>query len=423
MNIYRVKIKALLSILFILIFFPSLYSQDDSGKILNSLITEALNNNPQIQAAYNKWKAAEYKVTQVKTLPDPMASYTYFGESVETRVGPQKDKYGVMQKIPFPGKLGLKGKAQLKDAQILKEKYEAEKREIIKQVKFIFYDIFWVDKAIEINEEEKSILENLEKAARIKYESNLAPQQDVIKAQVEISRIIDKLFVLNQTRKSLVARLNSVLNRSRDFSLEQIKSLEMSQFVLNLNELRDAAHSNRQELIAADLQIQRDEFERSLAKMDYLPDFTVGFDYINVAGGHTTSVDDGKDAWMTTLAINVPIWFNKLSAKVNEKRLSLEASKKNYENVENSVDYEIEDLYFKINTYKDIISLYKTALIPQTEQSFESAKIAYETQKVDFLNWLDSEKVLLQTRLAYYKSIVDYEKSIAYLERVVGMDL
>ena len=78
---------------------------------------------------------------------------------------------------------------------------------------------------------------------------------------------------------------------------------------------------------------------------------------------------------------------------------------------------------FKIKTYADIISLYKTALLPQAEQSFDAAKTGYETGKIDFLNWLDAERMLLQIRLAYYKSMVDYEKSIAYLERVVGKDL
>ena len=126
---------------------------------------------------------------------------------------------------------------------------------------------------------------------------------------------------------------------------------------------------------------------------------------------------------MGTVAINVPIWFDKLGAQFREKKASLEASEKNYQNIENSVEYEVEDLYFKITTYKDIISLYKTALIPQTEQAFDAARTGYETGQVDFLNWLDSERVLLKTRLAYYKAVVDYQKSIAYLERVVGRDL
>ena len=85
--------------------------------------------------------------------------------------------------------------------------------------------------------------------------------------------------------------------------------------------------------------------------------------------------------------------------------------------------YEVEDTFYKIITYKDIISLYKTALLPQTKQAYQAAKTSYETGKVDFLNWLDAERILLQTRLAYYKAIIDYQKSFAYLERIIGKDL
>jgi outer membrane protein, heavy metal efflux system len=390
---------------------------------LGPLVKEAIDNNPQVQAAYNNWKAAEYKARQAAALPDPMASYTYFGENVETRVGPQENKYGVSQKIPFPGKLALKGKVQTKLAEALKEKYEAIKREVIKNVKFVYYDIFWVDKGIQITEEEKSIIESLEKTARRKYESNLTPQQDVIKAQVELSRLIDKLFILKQQRKTLEAKMNSILSRPRGAALGEINNIEPVEFNYALDELYGIARVSRQELLAANLDVERAKYERSLAGLDYLPDFTLGVDYIQVGKGHTTMPNDGQDAWMGTIAVNVPIWFDKLSDQVEEKKAALKASKKNFENMENEVSYEIEDLYFKIISYRDIISLYKTALMPQTEQSFEAAKTGYETDKVDLLNWLDSERVLLQTRLAYYKAVVDYLKSIAYLERVVGRDL
>lgn len=396
---------------------------EEETVVLEDLVDEALRNNPQIQAAYNNWKAAEHKIKQVSSLPDPMASYTYFGKNVETKVGPQEAKYGLSQKIPFPGKLSLKAKAQSKYADMLKEKYEATKRDVIKNIKFVYYDIFWVDKAIQITEEEKAILESLEKVAQRKYESNLVPQQDVIKAQVELSKLIDKLFLLKQNRKSLEAKMNSLLNRLKGTELGSVDNVEPQEFKYNLDELHKTAQASRQELLAAILDIERAEYERSLAKLDYLPDFKLGFDYIQVGGGHTTMPNDGEDAWMGMVAINVPIWFDKLAAQLKEKSAILEASKKNYRNIENSVAYEVEDLYFKITTYKDIISLYKTALIPQTEQSFEAAKTAYETGKVDFLNWLDAERVLLQTRLAYYKAVVDYQKSIAYLERIVGRDL
>lgn len=417
---YRLTIIALITGMLLA---SQAFSEDKAVESLPNLITEALDNNPAIQEAYNLWKAAEYKIKTVKSLPDPMAKYGYFGENVETKVGPQEHKYGVSQKIPFPGKLGLKGRAQANHAEMLKEKYEAAKREVIKNVKFVYYDIFWVDKAIQITDEEKAILESLEKVAQRRYESNLTPQADVIKAQVELSKLIDRLLLLRQNRKSLVAKLNSILNRPEDSGLGRIANVEPLDIKYKLEELREIAKTSRQELMAANLDIERAEYERSLARMDYLPDFTFGFDYIQVDSGHTTMSNDGQDAWMGTVAVNIPIWLDKLNAQVKEKKAQLEAAQKNYEDTKNSINYEVEDLYFKITTYKDIISLYKTALIPQSEQAFETARTGYETGQVDFLNWLDAERMLLQIRLAYYKAIADYEKSVAYLERVVGQDL
>ncbi|MFH1655803.1 MAG: TolC family protein [Candidatus Omnitrophota bacterium] len=410
-------------IYFLVIAIGNGYSQDAPIITLDSLIDEALNKNPEIQATYYGWQQGAYKIKQASSLSDPVASYTRFGENVETRLGPQEAKYGLSQKILFPGKLNLKAKAQSKQADILQEKYEATKRNVIKNIKFVYYDIFWVDKAIQITEQEKAILESLEKVVQKKYQSNLAPQQDVVKVQVELSKLIDKLFLLKQNRKSLVAKMNSLVNRTKGTKLGSVSNIKPEDFKYNLEQLHAKARDSSQQLEAASLDIERAKYEKSLARLDYLPDFTFGVDYIEIGGGHTTSPNDGQDAWMGRVSVNIPIWFDKLGSQVKEKEAKLKETKKNYENIENSISYEIEDLYFKIVTYQDIILLYDTALIPQTELSFYAAKIAYETGKVDFLNWLDAERVLLQTNLAYYKAIADYLKSIAYLEMVVGTKL
>ncbi|MDD4202329.1 MAG: TolC family protein [Candidatus Omnitrophica bacterium] len=390
---------------------------------LPELIAEVLENNPGVLGAYSQWKAAEYRIGQSQSLPDPMLQYTYYGESVETRVGPQENKYSISQKIPFPAKLGMKGVVESKKAQMAREKFEAITREIIKRVQFVYYDIYWVDKAIQLIEEEKSTLKKMESVARKKYELNTASQQDVIKAQVELSKIINKIMFFQQNRTSLNAELNSLLNRDKNKEFGSVEEFVPEEFNYKLNELHEIAKETRQELLAARLDIERAEYEKSLAQMDYIPDLTFGFEYIQVGKGQTNQPNDGQDAWMSSFSINIPIWFNRLSDQLNEKKALIDASKKNYEDIENRVYYEVEDMFFKIMTYKDVVSLYKTALLPQTDQAFEATRTAYETDTVDFLNWLDSERVLLQTRLAYYKAIVDYQKSIAYLERVVGQDL
>jgi len=404
--------------------FSSVWAEDIEKESLDLFIEQALGNSPKIQAAYNNWKAAEYNIKQVSGLPDPVLHYTYFGENIQTRVGPQERKYGISQKIPFPGKLNLKRKAESEYAKMRKEEYESLKREVIKNIKFIYYDIFWVDKIIQITKEEKIILENLEQVIKAKYESNLTPQQDVIKVQVELSRLIEKLFILEQNRKSLAAKMNSVLNRAVDTEIEKITSIEEPEDLkYELSKLREIAKESQQDLLVASLDIERAKYKKSLARLNYTPDLTVGFDYIQIGSGSTTMSNDGQDAWTGTVSINVPLWFDKSNADLRSKNAALKASRNNYKDIENKIIYEIEDVYFKIMSYKSIISLYKTALIPQTEQAFEVAEIGYETGTVDFLNLLDSERILLQTKLAYYKGIVDYQKSISYLERIIGKDL
>ncbi len=396
---------------------------DNEPASLDLIIEEAVKNNPRIKAAHKTWEAAFHKAKEALGLPDPTASYSYFGESVETRVGPQQHKYAISQTIPFPVKIGLKNIAEARHADMLKERFEATRREIIKEVKFVYYDLFWVDKAIEVTEEEKAIIEKLEKTAQRKYESNIVPIQDAIKAQVELSRLIDKLFLLRQNRKSLEAKMNALLNRPAEMRIAQTDGIREIRFKHGLDELHIIAANTSQELLGARLNVERAQYEKSLAQMDYVPDITLGFDYIQVGKGYTMQPNDGQDAWLGTVKINIPVWLDRIEEKVKSKKAALESSRESYQDTENMVYYEIEDLYFKVKAYEDIVSLYETALVPQTEQAFEAARTAYEAGQVDFLNWLDSERVLLQTKLAYYKAITDYSKSVAFLERIIGQDL
>lgn len=390
---------------------------------LNALIEEALENNPRIKAAYNSWKSEEFKITPSRHVPDPVVQYGFYGESVETRVGPMEQKLGASLKVPFPGKLKQKGESQTKTAEIAKEYYESVKREVIKNLKSVYFDIFWVDKAIQVTEGEKAILGELESVARKKYETNMTHQQDVVKAQVEISTLIDKLILLRENRKSLVARINSILNRPIDATFGSAGGVGPQKLSFSKNQLNEMANETRQELKSAELAVKRAEHERALAQLEYVPDFTFGVDYTWVGKGHTAAPNDGKDAWIGLVSVNIPLWFGKIKTMIEDKKSALRARKQNYEDMRNTVSYEVDDLYYQIRSYGDTINLYQTALIPQAEQAFDSARIGYESGAVDFLNWLDSERTLLQTRLSYYRAVVDYQKALANMEKAVGRDL
>lgn len=380
---------------------------------LNVFVQEALANNPRIKASYSQWQAAQEKAPQVSSLPDPMLRYEY----MKMDMGAVENTYGISQKIPFPAKLSTRARAANMHAEVMREKYEGTRQEVIKNLKFMYYDIYWVDKAIQITKEEEGILENLSQVARRRYETGKTHQQDVIKAEVELSKLLDRLYTLKQCRLSLVSNLNSILARPAETGFGTISDMDVERFNYGLDELKGTAKNTRQELLGAGYEIEKAEYERSLARLEYIPDIMVGFD---ITDNDTMNTED---SWMGMVGINLPVWFPRLGAHVREKEELLEASKRQYEDLNNKVIFEVEDLFFKINTYFDIVELYRTALMPQTEQSFEAAATGYETGHVDFLNWLDSERVLLQTRLAYYKAIVDYKKSIAFMERIVGKEL
>ncbi len=146
------KLKNIILFLGVFIILVASVSEARSQE-LEAFVRRALDENPRIEAAYQQWQAQIHKVTQEGAFPDPKASYGYFGEYIETRTGPQEEKYGVSQRVPFPGKLTLKRRIQEKVALAAGLKYESVRREVVKDVKRVYYELFWIDRAIEITEE------------------------------------------------------------------------------------------------------------------------------------------------------------------------------------------------------------------------------------------------------------------------------
>jgi len=391
--------------------------------VLSELIQEALHQNPQIQAVMNGWKAALKIIPQAKSLPDPMLSYSYFGQSIETRLGPQRNKVSISQKFPYFGKLSIKGEIARKSALVLEERYNAVKLNIVLKVRNAFFSLFWFDRAIRISQEEKEVLQRLAKIAEIKYETGKVNQQDVLKAQLEISKVLDKILNLNQGRKAITAELNSLLNRPPGSYLGEVEEFELPDLKVGLEKLYEWAKEMRPEMRQAQRFIEKNEESLKLAKKNYFPDFKIMFDYIDIRGGTTTNPEDGRNSWMASIGINLPIWRKKLRASEAEAAIKVEASRKSYKDVENETLSLVNELFFEVKTASEEINLYKYSLMPQAEQSLKASEIGYLTGKVDFLNLLDAERMVLLIKIGYFKTIADLGKSLAQLERVVGKDI
>ncbi|MEE9260336.1 MAG: TolC family protein [Candidatus Scalindua sediminis] len=422
--------KMLLVVLLIFVGFADFALSEEKADTLRIrwAIDEALRTNPELQAAKLRWDASKEKVPQARSLDDPTLSFTYFGEPVQTRVGEKQAGFTASQKIPFYGKLRLKGEVAKNEAGIFEEKNRTLEREVIAKTKSSFYELYWVYKSIKIDEENKELLQRFAKIAEIKYATGKATQQDVLKAQVELSKIMNELITLEQLKETAIARVNILLNRHPEMPLGIPEEVNITELTVSLEELYQKAKEISPELGISKYRIERDKAAYKLAKKQYFPDFTFGLNYtlINDLPSSVLSspVGESRDSYTGTLSINIPIFQKrKYDAGVREANARLKSSEKAHRNIENMTLFGVKDFHFKVQTAERLVKLYRYSIIPQAEQSLKAAEIGYQAGQVDFLNLIDSQRVLLDFNLAYYRSVADFGINISELERVIGTEL
>ena len=189
------------AVLFLMFTETSLAEEKTNVFTIRWVIDEALRRNPELQASKLRWNASTERIVQERALDDPVIGLTYFGEQVQTRVGEKQAGVEASQKIPFYGKLRLKGEVARNEANVSGEKYRTLEREIVAKAKSAFYELYWAYKSININDENRNLLQRFVKIAEVKYATGKETQQDVLKAQVELSKIVNELI---SDRKSVV---------------------------------------------------------------------------------------------------------------------------------------------------------------------------------------------------------------------------
>jgi len=391
---------------------------------LDDLVAYALANNPMLMAYADEEKAARYVPPQKRALPDPMLSFGYFARNVETRVGPQEDSWMITQKFPFFGKLSLAGQVAEKEAEIARRNYQAKTLDLVEQVKAAYFDYYRVYQVTRVVEEERDVLRHMQEVAQVKYASGQASQQDVLKAQLALSRVEDELTRLRRRMVTAETRLNRLLNRAPLAPLPEPRA-ELPR--IDLGEVESyfrLARERRPELSLARAAVEKADRARRLARRQYFPDLTLSFQYVRVGERPLATLpENGKDAAFLKASINLPLWFGKLSAGVKEADAKLAMARHRREAVETAISTEVRDAYERVEAARDLVDLYERVIIPQAEQTFRASEAGYQTGEVDFLDYLDSERMLLAVRKAYYNVVADLGKETAYFERTLGVPL
>lgn len=395
----------------------------DSAASLELVVTEVLETNPAVEAARLRWEAAQERPEIARALPDPMVTYGYFLQNVETRVGAMNQKITVSQKLPFPGKRALAASRAAKDALIAMWTYQTTAREIVLRTKLAYFDLYRIDRSREILEAQLELLTAMAATAQARYEAGSAHQQDVLKVRVASAELQNRLLALAQQRATALARVNALRNASPDRPLQPSRKLALPA----LPDRADAiavGENYRQELRSAGVTIERDEVALALAQRERWPDFTVGLDYTQINDStFSRPPDDGQDAVMGFVGVSIPIWFDKLGAQEREAEKRLAASRAARRSAANDVVADVTDAWFRAQVARDQVMLYERSLIPEAQQTFAVTSTAYETGESSLLDLLDSERALLSFLLGRVMSETDLAKALVSLERAVGVDL
>jgi cobalt-zinc-cadmium efflux system outer membrane protein len=396
---------------------------DNLRHSLDGYLEYAALRNPALQSAFAKWKAALERIPQAKSLPDPKFNYGYYIQEVETRVGPQNQRVGLAQTFPWFGTLSLKEGKAADEARMAQKQYDSVKVRLFYQVKDAYYEYYYLRRAIEITQENIELLKRLESVAQAKVRAG-GDSGAVVKAQVEIGKLEDRLKSLQDFRSPVVAKLNTTMGLPSEELLPWPGNFQASNTPLDKVALLQWLDDTNPDIQSLELQVKANEKAIQLARKKFYPDVTLGLDYISTGDGSAPVLSDrGKDPIMAMFSINIPLWNRKNRAGLREAKSRREASVYALEDAENRLASELEMAWFAFQDAERKRDLYRNTLTPLAENSLSVAQESYESGRSDFLEWIDAQRLLLEFQLSYERALADREQSLAGIEQIVGQEI
>jgi cobalt-zinc-cadmium efflux system outer membrane protein len=389
--------------------------------LLPSLIEEAKNNNPEILAAKKRYEASKERIPQAKALDDTTITLDFErtpGNPLRLNKTPSEERMlSVSQMFPLFGKLALKGKIALVESQMFAAEYKDKELDIVNQVKNAYYDLFMNYKEIELNEQSLQLLQGVAKSAEAKYVVGKISQEELFKISLEMANLSNNIANLKLEQPAKNARLNALINRDAESLLWMPELGEDAVFNKDITSLYQLTIENQPELLTFSYAIERNKYARDLAKKSVLPDIAAGITMRGITSGTI-------GPWDLMMAFTVPLWFwTKQRYEIKEAIVNLEEAQAAYQAMKNKALAQTKELFTKVEMAKNKINLYKANLIPLLESSINSSLAGLRSGKLDVMGLLDSQRMLIETKMNYYKAIVEYNMSLADLERDVGVNL
>lgn len=391
-------------------------------------VQTALARNPEIQALERRVAAQSEVIPQVTTLPDPMLSNAFWpisDNSLQTAAGRATNVLTMSQSFPWFGKLRLRGQVAEADTQIALSQLAEIQLKVIEDVKTTYYEIYFSQQAIKITEDNEKFLRDYITLADARYKVAKSSQQDVLRAQVELSKLQDQLVALRRQWKVAQADMAKLLSASPESDLRALDSPTLPAVPDQMERLYEVALATRPELQGRLQAILRDQRRVDLAKLNYFPDVAVGVSWgsITETGAVARMTANGNDTVSFAVGINLPIWQDKLAAGVREAQNRQAESSQLLQVAKDDIMRHVRRLSVQALALEQQVTLYRKEIVPRADQTLRVATADYKVGKVDALTVLDNYTQLLRFQIQQVRLESALGQVLSSLERAVGGQL
>lgn len=378
---------------------------------LHDYLRYALEHSANLRDSFAAYQAALRKRPQVTVLPDPRLSYGYFIRSVETRVGPQRHRLGLAQSFPWFGTLALRGEEADLEARAELYRFLTLKNTLVFDIGKTYAELAYLYAAVRITEETMQLVQSWEEVLQVRFSSGIGSHSDLVRVQVELGQLEDRIAEFQDLIRPTQVAFNALLNRAAGAPIT-LKTDILIETAFNREATAaskltaDTLNVGNPELAMLDTLIAARRAGIQLAEKKYYPDFTLGIDYI-ATDDRPGRQANGKDAVLPTLSLNIPLYWEKNRAAVEEAQLRQRSVEERRKDREYMLTADFARAKFDLRDAERKIALFTHTLIPKAEESIEASYTAYESGQAGFLDVLDSERRLLDFELSLSRAQTD----------------
>lgn len=389
---------------------------------LRSLIREALEHNPEIMAAQQRFEAARKRPDQASALPETTFSAGYasngrpwpgagLGLEPTSNIG-----FMVTQEFPFFGKRKLRGEIASKEAQAEYDQYQAAQLSVIARLKQAYYRLGYTFLAQDVLERNRDLLDKLIKVSEIRYSVGRSAQQDLFKLQTQLSILETRLIQLDRERGSREAEILSLVNRPPTGKLGRVAMATPPPLAKTFEDLLAAAGANAPAIQRDRRMVERNQIALNLARKDYMPDYAVSGGYFNMGAM--------PDMYQFRLDIKLPTsFFRKQRSAEAEQTIKIREARRTLEATAQSLAFRVKDDYLMAETSLRLMRAYEAAVVPQASLALESSLASYEAGRVDLLSVLTNFITIVEYQMNYYQEMLNAYLAAARLEEITGIAL